>query len=140
MILYPNLTFLAFRAYLLEPPPQDYITKGKTIKNLNIKKWYRNYCSHSRIRIEYCLFQSLERAANFLLIFFTRCTKKYIFFKVFIIVDKIGENLTLQMLLLVLLQILLKLVLMEVGRCARRQFYCIQFVSTLLWFQPTLMN
>ena len=33
LILYPILTFLAFRAYLLEPPPQDYITKGKTIKN-----------------------------------------------------------------------------------------------------------
>jgi hypothetical protein len=64
--------------------------------------------------------------------------EKYIFFKFFIIIDKPGENLTLQMLLLVLLQILLKL--MEVGRCARRQFYCIQFVSTLLWFQPTLMN
>ena len=38
LILYPNLTFLAFRAYLLEPPPQDYIIKRKTIKNLNIKK------------------------------------------------------------------------------------------------------
>ena len=32
LILYPTLIFLAFRAYLLEPPPQDYITKGKTIK------------------------------------------------------------------------------------------------------------
>ena len=51
LILYPNLTFLAFRAYLLEPPPQDYITKGKTIKNLNIKKWDKNYCTHSRMRI-----------------------------------------------------------------------------------------
>ena len=47
LILYPNLTFLAFRAYLLEPPPQDYITKGKTIKNLNIKKCDKNYCTHS---------------------------------------------------------------------------------------------
>ena len=34
LILYPRLTFLAFRAYLLEPPPQDYITKGKPIKNV----------------------------------------------------------------------------------------------------------
>jgi hypothetical protein len=33
----PN-NLLAFRAYLLEPPPQDYITKGKTIKKLNFKK------------------------------------------------------------------------------------------------------
>ena len=32
LILHPTLIFLAFRAYLLEPPPQDYITKGKTIK------------------------------------------------------------------------------------------------------------
>ena len=30
---------------------QDYITKGKTIKNLNIKKCDKNYCTHSRIRI-----------------------------------------------------------------------------------------
>ena len=37
---------MAFRAYL-----QDYITKGKTIKNLNIKKCDKNYCTHSRIRI-----------------------------------------------------------------------------------------
>ena len=27
-----KLVFLAFRAYLLEPPPQDYITKEKTMK------------------------------------------------------------------------------------------------------------
>ena len=32
LVLYPTLIFLAFRAYLLEPPPQDYITKRKTIK------------------------------------------------------------------------------------------------------------
>ena len=32
--IYPTLTFLAFRVYLLEPPPQDYITKGKTIKKI----------------------------------------------------------------------------------------------------------
>ena len=32
LILHPTLIFLPFRAYLLEPPPQDYITKGKTIK------------------------------------------------------------------------------------------------------------
>ena len=51
LILYPNLTFLAFRAYLLEPPPQDYIIKRKTIKNLNIKKCDKNYCTYSRIRI-----------------------------------------------------------------------------------------
>ena len=38
LIVYPNLTFLAFRAYSLEPPPQHYITKGKTIKNPNIEK------------------------------------------------------------------------------------------------------
>ena len=50
LILYQILTFLAFRAYLLELPPQDYINKGKTIKNLNIKKCDKNYCTHSRIR------------------------------------------------------------------------------------------
>ena len=32
LILHPKLIFLAFRAYSLEPPPQDYITKGKTKK------------------------------------------------------------------------------------------------------------
>ena len=37
IILYPTLIFVAFRAYLLEPPPQDYITKGKTKKNLKIQ-------------------------------------------------------------------------------------------------------
>ena len=52
LIFYPTLLFLAFRAYLLEPPPQDFITKGKTIKNLNIKKCDKNDCAHSRIRIE----------------------------------------------------------------------------------------
>jgi len=35
LILYPTLIFLAFRAYLLEPPPQDYITKGKTMKKIS---------------------------------------------------------------------------------------------------------
>jgi hypothetical protein len=84
LILYPKLTFLAFRAYFLEPPPQvysilpiirtvrvpvqqyiamycrtgpciigrtEYITKGKTIKNLNIKNCNKFFCTHSRIRI-----------------------------------------------------------------------------------------
>ena len=37
LILYPTLIFLAFRAYLLEPPPQDYITKGKIKINLKIQ-------------------------------------------------------------------------------------------------------
>ena len=37
LILHPKLIFLAFRAYLPEPPPQDYITKGKTKKNLKIQ-------------------------------------------------------------------------------------------------------
>ena len=32
LILYPTLKFLAFKAYLLETAPQDYITKGKTMK------------------------------------------------------------------------------------------------------------
>jgi hypothetical protein len=32
LILYPTLIFLVFRAYLLEPPPQDCITKRKTMK------------------------------------------------------------------------------------------------------------
>ena len=52
LILHPTLIFLAFRAYLLEPPPQDYITKGKTMKkksqNSNTVK---NGCTRSRIRI-----------------------------------------------------------------------------------------
>ena len=30
-------TFLASRAYLLEPPPRDYITKRKPQKNLKIQ-------------------------------------------------------------------------------------------------------
>ena len=37
LILYPTLKFLAFKAYLPEPPPQDYITKGKTKQNLKIQ-------------------------------------------------------------------------------------------------------
>ena len=38
LILHPKLIFLAFRAYLLEAPPQDYITKGKPKKkNLKIQ-------------------------------------------------------------------------------------------------------
>ena len=37
LILYPTVIFLTFRAYLPEPRPQDYITKGKTIKNLKIQ-------------------------------------------------------------------------------------------------------
>ena len=36
LILSLILTFLAFRAYLLEPP-QDYISKRKTPKNLKIQ-------------------------------------------------------------------------------------------------------
>ena len=35
LIIYPTLKFLAFRAYLLEPPSQEYITKGKTIKKIS---------------------------------------------------------------------------------------------------------
>ena len=46
LILHPTLIFLAFRAYLLEPPPQDYITKGKT-KKISKFKWG----THSRIHI-----------------------------------------------------------------------------------------
>ena len=38
LILRLKLIFLAFRAYLLEPPPQDYITKGKT-KKISKFKW-----------------------------------------------------------------------------------------------------
>ena len=53
LILYQNLTFLAFRTYLLEPPPLDYITKGKPTKNFNIKKCDKNYCTHSRIHIAF---------------------------------------------------------------------------------------
>ena len=37
LILHPKLVFLAFRAYLLEPPPQDYITKRKPPKNIKIQ-------------------------------------------------------------------------------------------------------
>ena len=37
LILYGTLTFLDFRAYLLEPPPRDYITKRKTQKISIIK-------------------------------------------------------------------------------------------------------
>ena len=48
LILYPTFTF--FRAYL-ESPTQDYITKGKTIKNSILKKKDKNHCTHSRIRI-----------------------------------------------------------------------------------------
>ena len=51
LILHQKLIFLAFRAYLLEPPPQDYITKGKTKKNLKISNEVKNGCTRSRIRI-----------------------------------------------------------------------------------------
>ena len=63
LILYPTLIFLAFRAYLLEPPPQDYITKGKTIKKISKFKWGKNGCTHSRIRIddEWSLDSGLEK-------------------------------------------------------------------------------
>ena len=37
LILHWILTFLAFRAYLLEPPPRDYITKRKTQKSSKFK-------------------------------------------------------------------------------------------------------
>ena len=53
LILYPTLIFLAFRAYLLEPPPQDYITKGKTKKKKSQNSnEVKNGCTRSRIRIE----------------------------------------------------------------------------------------
>ena len=52
LILYPTLIFLAFRAYLLEPPPQDYITKGKTKKKSQNSYEVKNGCTRSRIRIE----------------------------------------------------------------------------------------
>ena len=51
LILYPTLIFLAFRAYLLEPPPQDYITKGKTMKKSQNSNEVKNGCTRSRIRI-----------------------------------------------------------------------------------------
>ena len=51
LILYPTLIFLAFRAYLLEPSPQDYITKGKTMKKYQNSNEVRNGCTRSRIRI-----------------------------------------------------------------------------------------
>ena len=52
LILYPKLTYvLGFQSLSTRAPPQDYITKGKTIKNMNIKKCDKNYCTHSRIRI-----------------------------------------------------------------------------------------
>ena len=35
LTLYWILTILAFRAYLLEPPPRDYITKRKTQESQN---------------------------------------------------------------------------------------------------------
>jgi hypothetical protein len=42
LILYWILTLHAFRAYLLEPPPQDYITKRKTQKIIKIQmRWKR---------------------------------------------------------------------------------------------------
>ena len=53
LILYPTLIFLAFRAYLLEPPPQDYITKGKTMKKSQNSNEVKNGCTRSRIRIAY---------------------------------------------------------------------------------------
>ena len=51
LILYPTLIFLAFRAYLLEPLPQDYITKGKTMKKSQNSNEVKNGCTRSRIRI-----------------------------------------------------------------------------------------
>ena len=51
LILHPTLIFLAFRAYLLEPPPQDYITKGKTIKKSQNSNEVKNGCTLSRICI-----------------------------------------------------------------------------------------
>ena len=51
LILYPTLIFLAFRAYLLEPPPRDYITRRKTKKNQNSNE-VKNGCTNSRVRID----------------------------------------------------------------------------------------
>ena len=51
LILHPTLIFLAFRAYLLEPPPQDYISKGKTIEKSQNSNEVKNGCTCSRIRI-----------------------------------------------------------------------------------------
>ena len=51
LILYPTLIFLAFRAYSLETPPQDDITKGKTMKKSQNSSEVKNGCTHSRIRI-----------------------------------------------------------------------------------------
>ena len=51
LILHPKLIFLAFRAYLLKPPPQDYITKGKTMKKSQNSNEVKNGCTRSRIHI-----------------------------------------------------------------------------------------
>ena len=52
LILYSTLIFLAFRAYLLEPPPQDYKTKGKTMKkSQNSNEVKKRLYTRSRIRI-----------------------------------------------------------------------------------------
>jgi hypothetical protein len=51
LILHPTLIFLAFRAYLLEPPPQDYISKGKTIEKSQNSNEVKNDCTRSRVRI-----------------------------------------------------------------------------------------
>ena len=50
LILHWILTFLSFRAYLLEPPPWDYITKKKTQKNSKFK-WGKKSCTISRVHI-----------------------------------------------------------------------------------------
>ena len=47
----PKFNILGFQSLFTKAPPQDYITKGKTIKDFNTKKCDRNYCTHSRIRI-----------------------------------------------------------------------------------------
>ena len=51
LILPPTLILLAFRAYLLEPPPQDYISKGKTIEKSENSNEVKNGWTRSRIRI-----------------------------------------------------------------------------------------
>ena len=56
LILHPTLILLAFRAYLLEPPPQDYISKGKTIEKSQNSNEVKNCCTRSRIRIALIIF------------------------------------------------------------------------------------
>ena len=71
MILHWVLTFLAFRAYLLEPPPRDYITKRKTQKSSKFKWGKKNGCTNSRVRI----------AIQFIWFSFSSVHFQYSFFK-----------------------------------------------------------